>query len=103
MKYRAIEDAVKMTNDYLETIGANESTIIIYKKVASWYEFTDIVSPYILSALAMRFGNEVHNLPYDHIIDITLEYYPELVFIDAIENHTSAWEIEASEHDMIWR
>lgn len=96
-----IAKAEKIMNDYLEVIGAPMPGAKVYEAIYAQYCNTDITDPYMLAAMAMRFGNDTPVMAIESIINITGEYFPEVVY--GMGNKISIEEIEMAERDYIWR
>lgn len=96
-----ITRAEKIMNDYLEVIGAPMPSAKVYEAVYAQYCNSDITDPYMLAAMAMRFGNDTPVMTIKSIINITGEYFPEVIY--GMGNEISIEEIEQAERDYIWQ
>jgi hypothetical protein len=96
--YAVVEMAVKLVVDNLEANGIMSDTNSIRNRVLSWYNHSDIVDAEILAGCALMGRDWFPGATYQYMIDAKKWWFPQDPY-----NEISIWEIEAAQHDAIWR
>jgi len=96
--YMAVEKAVKLASDIFEAnhiVCDNES---IRNRVLSWYNHSDIADSEILAACALNGKDWFPGATYEDMLAAKEWWFPQNPY-----DEISIWEIEAAQHDVIWR
>ena len=96
--YAVVEMAVKLVVDNLEANGIMSDTNSIRNRVLSWYIHSDIVDAEMLAGCALMGRDWFPGATYQYMIDAKNWWFPQDPY-----NEISIWEIEAAQHDAIWR
>ncbi len=96
--YAVVEMAVKLVVDNLEANRIMSDTNSIRNRVLSWYNHSDIVDAEMLAACTLNGKDWFSGATYQYMIDAKNWWFPQDPY-----NEICIWEIEAAQHDAIWR
>jgi hypothetical protein len=68
---KAAQEVIKYQDQHFRTSMTWEQA---YAAVHDWYDYTDITSPYLLSACVLSFGEKYKPVTYSQILDAAKQY-----------------------------
>lgn len=97
-RYMVVEAAIVLVIENLEVNHISCDTESIRNRVYSWYSNSDVTDPEILAACALEGKDWFPGATYQQMLNAKEQW-----FLQNPYEEFSIWEIEAAQHDMMWR
>jgi len=97
-RYATVEAAVALVIENLKANHMKYNTEHIYNRIYSWYNHSDVTDPEILAACALMGKDWYPGATYQDMLDAKEWWFPQNPY-----DEISIREIEAAQHDSVWR